>query len=1179
MRNAFAAAILCCIATACAGETHPLDAQGFVRDWLVGGAYPSYWVGNSPRGYATDFLVGIGGEAQAAPYPGLVGEVEFKADKAALIAGIGSTNEWGYKKTKVFPVRWQEVHWTEPGAILSLAGMFAPLEDHIVAYAFCYVESQASRTIKVRIGSDDDHKVWLNGNLLGGVNKAQAVVPDGAIYQAKLERGLNRLLVKVVDRTQGHGFCLALSDAAGGPPAGVQIRLAHPRRTLLAEIPGLRRVEAWERGFYAGFSLAEGNCFAGRSDVRVQVGFPRPGRYALTFAFANQGQMVATHEVAAMVESTRRLVEWNTVCDLPAGPLQMTVTVRGDAQAPPVVLAHTVEVIDLAAVKGENAALAERIAETKKKLLSVKGRQAALTRSVVGLQRQREDLYAQIEGAYLAERKGLCSAPPAIDEAMAPARTARQRICLNGDQWLGTAAPEPRGGRKIASHPPTGCDWHGVTLPVPMHSTYFRTRLYPLRNLDPKNPYGKVERLPGWSSLPFDPLVCKSRTWFRKELQLSDRQATAACTFVCENVGGRLTVYLNGTSCGEYSGNIGIVSIPLRGMKQGKNVLDLRLEAPITVGVPQGRFTTHWGLRGDLFLDLSAPVMVAGTEVKTSWRKGRIEVSTEMENRSSVPTQVRLDQYCVRAGRVAYRFGAQTTRIPAGGKAAIGNAGTWVEAEPWGIGGPYGAPVLYDLVSDVQVDGELVDRHIVPFGFREFWIAGTDFYLNGKRIILQGDVGLAGLTPKRLEVLLPLLRADGINTVRIHDSDYWSPAFFRACDRLGMLAYAQMYPILHERKPKRNQDTGARTYLSHGAWLEHPLHQHNLRNYARWVRMLRNHPSVVIAATDNEIFTQAWDRPESEAYNIRNDRLGAFYGRYVKSLDPSLVMTRDGDVGTWGHKGKWHEEPPCDTANYHYPDFHIKDFVLNWQTVYDFRPAVFGETLYCSYGAWNDWIGAIPSQVQKKAATVRRVASLYRKLGVPAQIYMGLSSDGYVQLDETGTGNPWGITTSMLREHKKKGTMAIAPGYPWAKIPWPSQSGPGIKLPAANIHTGSYGHKVINWFDARAPSHIRNAVNDAYRETLLPMPPLARPTGGECIVLLGADGKGKTVTAVAEDGCSVPFGVVADEAGAAWFHLPRPGPYRLECDGRAMWVEVPPRATYAAKPGFAEVAQFSAAFK
>ncbi|MBT7161453.1 MAG: hypothetical protein HN904_01675 [Victivallales bacterium] len=104
-------------------------------------------------------------------------------------------------------------------------------------------------------------------------------------------------------------------------------------------------------------------------------------------------------------------------------------------------------------------------------------------------------------------------------------------------------------------------------------------------------------------------------------------------------------------------------------------------------------------------------------------------------------------------------------------------------------------------------------------------------------------------------------------------------------------------------------------------------------------------------------------------------------------------------------------------------------------------------------------------------------------------------------------------------------------------------------------------------------------MNDAYRETLLPMPPLAKPTGGECIVQLGADGKGRTVTAVAEDGCSVPLGVVADEAGTAWLHLPKPGPYRLECDGRSMRVEVPPRATYAAKPGFAEIPQFAAAFK
>jgi hypothetical protein len=578
-------------------------------------------------------------------------------------------------------------------------------------------------------------------------------------------------------------------------------------------------------------------------------------------------------------------------------------------------------------------------------------------------------------------------------------------------------------------------------------------------------------------------------------------------------------------------------------------------------------------LRGDISLDIAAPVSVAGANVSTSWRKASIGVATQLENRGPTPARVRVDQYCVLGKRIKYRFPAQMAEIPAGGTTAIRSDGIWKEAKPWGIGGAYGDPVLYDLVTDVSVDGQLLDRQVVPFGFREFWTAGTDFYLNGKRIILQGDVGLGNIPGKRLDVVLPLLRADGINIIRIHDSDYWSPDFFRICDRLGMLAYAQMYPILHEKKPVKNQETGKREFIPYDDWLKHPLHAYNLRNYERWEQMLRNHPSVVIAATDNEIFTQAWDRPESEAYNIRNDRLGAWYERYVKSLNPSLVMTRDGDEGTWGHKGKWQEEPPCDTANYHYPDFHIDEFVRNWQTVYDFRPAIFGETLYCSYGAWDKWIGAIPSQVEMKANKVRRVASLYRELEIPAQIYMGLSSDGFVQIDDTGTHNPWGITAGIHKEYKEKGQSTARPRYPWAPIPWPSPSGPGMKLPAANIDIGSYGHKTINWFDPHAPSHVRNAVNGAYRDSLLPMPPLASSREGECILELGGMLGGQRVTARGE-GVDPVVGVVADADGVAWFVLPTAGRYTFAWGEQTMAVDVPSRAAYAAKPGFAKIARF-----
>jgi beta-galactosidase/beta-glucuronidase len=156
-------------------------------------------------------------------------------------------------------------------------------------------------------------------------------------------------------------------------------------------------------------------------------------------------------------------------------------------------------------------------------------------------------------------------------------------------------------------------------------------------------------------------------------------------------------------------------------------------------------------------------VKVESAVAKSSWRDAKLSVSSVLENRSSAMAKVLLDQYCVLDGGVKYRLPSQKTELAPGAKTTLKTEGVWTEAKPWGIGGKYGEPVLYELVSDLYVDGKLVDRLVEPFGFREFWIAGSDFYLNGKRIILHGDVGFGSgafsLHNKKVcEVVFPLLR-------------------------------------------------------------------------------------------------------------------------------------------------------------------------------------------------------------------------------------------------------------------------------------------------------------------------------------------------------------------------------------------------------------------------------------
>jgi len=292
----------------------------------------------------------------------------------------------------------------------------------------------------------------------------------------------------------------------------------------------------------------------------------------------------------------------------------------------------------------------------------------------------------------------------------------------------------------------------------------------------------------------------------------------------------------------------------------------------------------------------------------------------------------------------------------------------------------------------------------------------------------------------------------------------------------------------------------------------------------------------------------------------------------VKSLDPALVLTRDGDLGTWGADERWHESPPCDTANYHYPDYNLETWVYDWQRTYGWRPAVFGETIYSAYSAFDNWVGALPDRVAARALKVRRIASLYRELGIPGQIYMGLAGDGFIVRDDSGKGNPQGITESEYKLWQKTGKRPrgqAADQFPWFRIPWPALSGLGHRPIARRAcgHGWWWGHDAINVYDARYPSHVRNAVNDAYRDSLLPQPPLCVGTDAEAMVLAASEAD---VWADSPDGTR-RIGVRADRRGRAWFRGIDPGKWTFTDGRRTADAELKPRGAEVVRPGFGEM--------
>jgi hypothetical protein len=420
----------------------------------------------------------------------------------------------------------------------------------------------------------------------------------------------------------------------------------------------------------------------------------------------------------------------------------------------------------------------------------------------------------------------------------------------------------------------------------------------------------------------------------------------------------------------------------------------------------------------------------------------------------------------------------------------------WADPLTWGIGGRFGEPNLYTLVTDVRVGGALVDRHEVEFGFREFWIFHTDFFLNGRRIFLQGDVGHLEVKDKRRrDVAWPLYRADGINIVRVHDSNsQWSLPAVRDADRMGMAVYAQMYPKLSEPGAPHSPTN----FAPFEAWTATETHRRNLAAYERWWKDLRNHPSVLVWSTDNEILTQAWDTEAKAPFNVRNDRVGALYGDFMNTLDRSLV-------------GR-------------------------------------------------------PKLVAEKAETVEKCVGLYTALGIPCAVYMGLGLDGFTTIDDTGKGNPWGLKARDIAAYKANGTLPPgrrADQYPWLRIDWPAYSGEGERDPADHVPCSTWGTHAMNFYEAGVPSHVRNAVNDAYRKALRPQPPVDAGRFAEAIVEAAPGAEVWTTTPAGNRA-----GVRADAEGRAWFRSLAPGRRVFTSGGKTAEVDLPARGAAVAKPGF-----------
>lgn len=426
----------------------------------------------------------------------------------------------------------------------------------------------------------------------------------------------------------------------------------------------------------------------------------------------------------------------------------------------------------------------------------------------------------------------------------------RERVCING-LWRWQPADT-----KTDRVPAGG--WGYLKVPGPWPD--YRVRQWMAKESQ------RVYRHPSWEDKD---LTTIDMAWYQRALTVPRKWAGRRITLSAEYVSSYAGVYVDGEQVGEIyfpGGELDITAACRPGAKQALSLftaampLHKRIEDYVTEP-PDKRHSgvgSFRGMCGDVFLS-STPrdARIEDVKVSTSVRKWQIEVDAALAGLTEGQSYALRGQLLDGAQEVKQIAGEPFTAGDlAKGRIAFGSP--WQPDKLWDIHTPENQ---YELaLSLVDGSGDVVDEsHPVRFGFREFWLDGRDFRLNGTRIFC------AAITPDNAQVSPAVadyegaresfrrLKKIGINTLYTHNhkcrpgSHLGFAEILRAADDVGMLVSFSL-PNFTDYEWKWHLD-------------DHPEETNGYpRDAEFYVRQAQNHPSVVMYSTSHNVLAYSQDQ-------------------------------------------------------------------------------------------------------------------------------------------------------------------------------------------------------------------------------------------------------------------------------------------------------------------------------
>lgn len=363
--------------------------------------------------------------------------------------------------------------------------------------------------------------------------------------------------------------------------------------------------------------------------------------------------------------------------------------------------------------------------------------------------------------------------------------------------------------------------------------------------------------------------------WYRKTFKMDKAAKDKVVRIEFEGAMYNAHVWVNGEFVGNRPyGYIGFEFEISKLLKYdgSENVIAVRLQPEDL----SSRWYPGAGIYRSVWLKIDEKVHVShwGTYITTPTVTEKVAVvqnETTVQNKTNSPVSV----------TVSHEYFS-----PEGKKVASSKEDITVKANTSGVSGTWtnidnpqrwdtNTPNLYKAVTTITQNGKIVDTYDTKIGLRSIAFTKDGFFLNNKKVRFNGvclhhDNGALGATIYRRadERKLQIMKDMGVNAIRT-SHNMPSRTLLELCDELGLMVLDEAFDVWKMEKV----ENGYNVFFDE--WAE--------RDIKDMIRRDRNHPSVIMWSTGNEIIEQKDKKHGWEVAKKLND--------YCKEMDPTRPST------------------------------------------------------------------------------------------------------------------------------------------------------------------------------------------------------------------------------------------------------------------------------------------------